>query len=94
MIEDGMTRAQAERALGLVTVETFGGAASQYPNGPSYTHYINRWDPVASGVGLGPTRLGNGGAGRGARVVRFNDFNWNPVNSHSFDDLYLPRRGR
>jgi hypothetical protein len=55
MIEDGYSREEAERMLGLVRVETFGGAASSYPDGPKYTHYVNRLDPVPSALGLGPT---------------------------------------
>ena len=94
-IEDGLSRAQAERKLGLVKVETFGGAAGHYPDGPQYVHYINRDDPVPSLFGLGwdidrfnPTL----DAGRGAQVHWFTDWHLNPIASHSFEDVYLPRR--
>lgn len=92
MIEDGMSRAQAERALSLVEVETFGAAAMTYPDGPQYVHYVNRFDLVPTQFGLGSTRLGNLGSGRGAVTRRFNAPRLNPIAAHSFDDLYLPRR--
>jgi hypothetical protein len=91
-IEDGMSRAEAERAMSLINVETFGAAAQTYPNGPNYVHYVNRFDLVPTQFGLGATRLGNLGAGRGARVIRFNDFHFNPIASHGFDDVYLDHR--
>jgi len=94
-LEDGLSRAQTERLLGLVNVETFGAAAGHYPDGPKYVHYINRDDPVPSLFGLGwdldrfnPTLH----AGRGAVVHWFTDAHLNPIASHSFEDVYLPRR--
>jgi hypothetical protein len=93
--EDGLSRAAAERMLGRVKVETFGGAAGHYPNGPQYVHYVNRDDPVPSLFGLGwdmdrlnPTL----NAGRGAVIHWFTDVHLNPIASHSFEDVYLPRR--
>jgi hypothetical protein len=94
-LEDGLTRAEAEQKLGLVKVETFGAAAGHYPDGPQYVHYINRDDPVPSLFGLGwdidrlnPTLH----AGRGAVIHWFTDIHLNPIASHSFEDVYLPRR--
>ena len=94
-VEDGLSQAQTEQKLGLVKVETFGAAAGHYPDGPQYVHYINRDDPVPSLFGLGwdidnfnPTL----DAGRGAVVHRFTDIHLNPIASHSFEDVYLPRR--
>lgn len=94
-VEDGLSRAQAEQRLGLVSVETFGGAAGHYQDGPQYVHYINRDDPVPSLFGLGwdidrfnPTL----DAGRGAQVHWFTDWHLNPIASHSFEDVYLERR--
>lgn len=109
-LEDGMSRAEAERAMSRIEVETFGAAAGQYPSGPQYVHYINTSDPVPTqfglgsspfgslgspippGLGLGPKPWGDLSAGRGARVIRFRDFHWNPIDSHSFDDVYLNHR--
>ena len=71
---------RAEAQMGNIRVETFGGAAPRYPNGPQYVHYVNRGDPVAMLVGLGP--LGTG-RGRGAQVHYFNDGLGIPA--HGFD---------
>ena len=71
---------RAEAQMGNIRVETFGGAAPSYPNGPQYVHYVNRGDPVAMLVGLGP--LGTG-RGRGAQVHYFNDGIGIPA--HGFD---------
>jgi hypothetical protein len=52
MDQEGLTLVQAEMKLHkLVTVETFGGAAAQYPDGPKYVHYVNTQDPVATWLG-------------------------------------------
>lgn len=50
----GMSEAQAEKALNQIKVTTFGGAAQNYPDGPSYTHVVNKADvvPMGSGIGL------------------------------------------
>ncbi|HET6976026.1 MAG TPA: hypothetical protein VFI24_06870 [Pyrinomonadaceae bacterium] len=94
-IEDGLSSAEAEQRLSQVKVETFGGAAGHYPDGPQYVHYVNRDDPVPSLFGLGwdidrfnPTL----DAGRGAQVHWFTDWHLNPIASHSFEDVYLPQR--
>jgi hypothetical protein len=71
---------RAEAQMRNIRVETFGGAAPSYPNGPQYVHYVNRGDPVAMAVGLGP--LGTG-RGRGAQVHYFNDGFGIPA--HGFD---------
>jgi hypothetical protein len=81
--EDGVTfdvlgtaKKRREEKLGLVSVETFGGAAASYPDGPKYVHYINRADKVPSVFGLirkGATEVGITHAGRGAKVIEFED---------------------
>src|SRR5262249_23559897 len=81
MLEDGMSPAQAEKLLGNLTVETFGGAGSNFPNGPKYTHYVNRADVVPDLFGVGAP-LSN--PGRGADVRTFNT--WNPFPAHSWDN--------
>ena len=43
-----------EQQLKLVTVETFGGAAGNYIDGPKYTHYMNRFDPAPWLLGVAP----------------------------------------
>jgi hypothetical protein len=94
-IEDGMSKAQAEKVLSHVKVETFGAAAGHYPDGPKYVHYINQADPVPTLVGLGisidkwnPTLH----AGKGAQVNHFTEPYLNPINAHSFDNVYLNHR--
>lgn len=54
ILEDGMTKAQALQVLAAIKVETIGGAAAQFPDGPAYTHHVNTNDliPLLTGVGL------------------------------------------
>ena len=87
-VEDGLSRREAERLLSRVEVETFGGAAGSYPDGPRYVHYVNRRDPVAALVGLGPLANPLVHPGRGAVVHRFSEGD----NAHGFEQTYLPRR--
>ncbi|HLM55232.1 MAG TPA: hypothetical protein VK422_03835 [Pyrinomonadaceae bacterium] len=87
-VEDGLSRREAERLLARVEVETFGGAAGSYPDGPRYVHYVNRRDPVAALLGLGPFATPLVQPGRGAVVRRFSEGD----NAHGFEQTYLPRR--
>jgi len=68
MLEDGMSKAEAEQAMGKIGVETFGGAASSYPDGPKYVHYVNRADLVPMGFGVGRPFSH---PGKDAKVVKF-----------------------
>ena len=54
-----MNDAQLSEAMGAIRVETYGGAATQYMNGPRYLHLNNMLDPVAFlwGSAPGPSRL-------------------------------------
>ena len=89
LIEDGLDKQQVEALLSRVSVTTFGGASGHYPNGPQYTHYVNRGDYVAMPAGIG-LDLFPGipllHAGRGAKIIRFTDFS--QPNAHS-SDIYL-----
>jgi hypothetical protein len=89
LIEEGLPKEQVEALLSRVSVTTFGGASGHYPNGPQYTHYINRGDFVAMPAGLG-LDLFPGipllHAGRGAKIIRFTDFS--QPNAHA-SDIYL-----
>ncbi len=87
-VEDGLSRREAERVLARVEVETFGGAAGSYPNGPQYVHYVNRRDAVPGLFGLGPFANPLVHPGRGAVVRRFSEGH----NAHGFEATYLPRR--
>jgi cellobiose-specific phosphotransferase system component IIA len=87
-VEDGLSRREAERVLARVEVETFGGAAGSYPDGPRYVHYVNRRDAVPGLFGLGPFANPLVHPGRGAVVRRFSEGH----NAHGFEETYLPRR--
>lgn len=73
MLEDGMSKAEAQRRMGLVTVETFGGAAPNWVDGPKYTHYVNKADIVPTWLGVGRPFFTH--PGQGAQVKTFNDGN-------------------
>ncbi len=87
-VEDGLSRREAERLLARVEVETFGGAAGSYPDGPRYVHYVNRRDAVPALFGLGPFANPLVHPGRGAVVHRFTEGR----DAHGFEQTYLPRR--
>jgi hypothetical protein len=94
-LEDGLSKAETEKLMSKLHVETFGAAAGHYPNGPKYVHYINRADPVPTLFGLGldvdkwnPTLH----AGRGAVVHHFTEAHLNPIDGHSFDSTYMNHR--
>jgi hypothetical protein len=87
-VEDGLSRREAQRVLARVEVETFGGAAGSYPDGPAYVHYVNRRDAVPGLFGLGPFANPLVHPGRGAVVHRFTEGH----DAHGFEETYLPRR--
>ncbi len=92
-IEDGMSKADAQKTMSKLNVETFGAAAAHYPDGPNYVHYVNKSDLVPDAFGLGPAKwnpLTDGG--KGAVVHRFNEFHANPIASHGFESVYLQHR--
>jgi hypothetical protein len=80
MLEDGMSKGDAEKLLSKLTVETFGGAGSNFPDGPAYTHYVNRADIVPQLFGVGAP-FSN--PGRNADVRTFNS--WNPFSAHDWN---------
>ncbi len=92
--EDGMSQADAEKLLGRVNVETFGGAAGRYPDGPNYVHYVNNQDKIPTFLGLGdgdsPLDFIRD-AGRGA-VVRRYDHGSGINGTHTLSTAYLPYR--
>ncbi|HZI03195.1 MAG TPA: hypothetical protein VEZ71_04200 [Archangium sp.] len=94
-IEDGMSRADVERLLSNVKVETFGGAAANFPDGPQYVHYVNNKDIVptwfgqGNGTGKDDEWLRNGG--RGAVIHRF-EHGSGIQGAHGLGDAYLPQR--
>ncbi len=80
MLEDGMSKGAAEQLLSKLTVETFAGAGGNFPDGPAYTHYVNRADVVPQLFGVGAPWAN---PGRGADVRTFNS--WNPFTAHQWD---------
>ncbi len=87
--EDGLSSQQAQNLLSKsVNVQTFGGAALNYPNGPNYRHVVNNADPV-------PELLGKGLSGRFDKNTEFftdNRAGLNPLkvfDNHSIDAVYL-----
>ena len=96
-IEDGLSASAAKKRLNTIQIETFGGAARSYPDGPQYVHYINNDDavPMALGLGVGIQGLDpTYHPGSGAVIHRFTDFRLNPILAHDpiFNDAYLSRR--
>jgi hypothetical protein len=94
-VEDGMSKGDAQKLMGKLQVETFGAAATRYPDGPQYVHYVNRGDPVPGAFGLGPlpdkwNPIADGG--KGSKVHHFNDFHLNPIAAHGFESVYLKHR--
>jgi len=88
--EDGMSRQDAERLLSNVRVETFGGAARRYPDGPQYVHYLNRNDAVPMGLGVRDWLNPLAHPGKGSVTHFFED--GGPFTSHGFEQFYLNRR--
>ncbi|MBX7113243.1 MAG: hypothetical protein K1X64_02830 [Myxococcaceae bacterium] len=58
MRKKGMTDTQIESRLKAVRVETYGGVARGFPNGPHYRHFVNRQDALPKLIGPGATTLG------------------------------------
>ena len=93
-IEDGMSQPDIEKAMSKLKVETFGGAAAHFPDGPQYVHYVNNKDIVPTWFGQGNGKgaddwLRDGG--KGAVVRRFED-GAGITGSHSIDNMYLKHR--
>ena len=94
-IEDGMSKADVEKAMSKLKVETFGAASTRYPDGPQYVHYVNNADAVPTLTGLGgsvdPAAFLKD-AGKGAVVHRFTDGNLNLISNHMLDTMYMKHR--
>ena len=94
-IEDGMSKADVEKTMSRLNVETFGAAATTYPDGPKYVHDVNNRDMVPSLFGLGgkvdPLQFIKD-AGKGAVVHRFGDGGVNLIANHNFQDTYMKHR--
>jgi hypothetical protein len=89
-LEDGLSKADTQKLLSKVNVETFGAAAWTYPDGPKYVHYVNDKDLVPGLFGLGKFNFLDH-AGKDAVVRRF-DSGSNPGEAHGLGSAYLPAR--
>jgi hypothetical protein len=90
MLEDTMSRREAESLMGKIKVETFGGAARRYTDGPQYVHYVNRNDGVPQAFGLRSWLNPFAHAGRDSVTHYFR--NGKPLISHGFEEFYLSER--
>jgi hypothetical protein len=90
MLEDGMSRADAEALMSNIKVETFGGASRRYTDGPQYVHYVNRNDGVPQAFGLRSWLNPFAHEGRDAVTHYFRS--GKPLVSHGFEEFYLPQR--
>jgi hypothetical protein len=90
MLEAGISRREAERLMSSIKVETFGGAARRFPDGPQYVHYVNRNDIVPQAFGLRSWLNPFARAGRDAVTHYFRE--GRPFFSHGFEKFYLPER--
>ncbi len=90
MLEDGMSRSQAEALMNNIKVETFGGASRRFTDGPQYVHYVNRNDGVPQAFGLRSWLNPFAQPGRDAQTHYFRD--GKPFVSHGFEEFYLPER--
>ena len=90
MLEDGMSRNNAEALMNNIKVETFGGASRRFTDGPQYVHYVNRNDGVPQAFGLRSWLNPFAHAGKDAVTHYFRD--GKPFVSHGFEEFYLPER--
>lgn len=90
MLEDGMSRRDAEALMNNIKVETFGGASRRFTDGPQYVHYVNRNDGVPQAFGLRSWLNPFADAGRDAQTHYFRE--GRPFVSHGFEEFYLPER--
>lgn len=79
-----------ESQLGsYVSVQTYGGAGSFFPNGPRYRHVNNGWDPVSNSVGQGAWISGGGRGATQVQIERNSGMRIRDVADHSIEGLYL-----
>jgi len=97
MNEDNLTSEEAEQALSVVSVKSFGTALMGWPKGPHYERFTNTADPVPpviTGAQTSfPIATWKDSASAEAHDV-FTDPHVNPIGSHSIDDTYLPEYQR
>lgn len=81
---------EVERRLNsFVSVQTFGGAGTFFPNGPIYRHVNNGWDPVSNAFGQGAWIHGGGRGAQEVQIERNSGMRIRDIADHSIDSLYL-----
>ena len=67
---------RAKELLSKVHLETAGGAATHYPDGPRYLHYVNERDPVPRAAGV---MVSGSQPGTNAVIATFTDLDIDPL---------------
>lgn len=80
-LEDGLSETQVEEKLKNIHVNTYGPACRRFPDGPCYTHYVNKHDSVVQRFGLG---LDSATPGKDATVHYFEKDGDGLDETHSF----------
>jgi hypothetical protein len=90
MLEDEMSRNEADALMNHIKIEIFGGAARRYPDGPRFVHYVNLHDGKLAAFGLRSWL--NSFSHKECEPVRHFFCAGKPLFSHSFEEFYLPER--
>ena len=69
-LEAELSPVEVVKAIRTIRVESLGGVATTWPDGPQYVHYVNEMDLVTRAGLRQPTHVR---PGVGARIVRFSD---------------------
>lgn len=89
MVEDGMSKADTEKLLGHLKIETFGSAGGHYIDGPQYVHYVGAHDSVPNLFGV---HAPGAYEGRGAQLKVIPETTWDPIQAHKIDTTYMNAR--
>ncbi len=89
-LEEGMSEADVEQALKHINIETYGPACANFPDGPNYTHYVNKFDSVVNRFGLGRSSVH---PGKGAKYHYFEKDGDSLDETHSFVSYVKLRLG-
>jgi hypothetical protein len=87
--------ANVEKSLGNLKVSTFGTVERGFEDGPQYSRYTNKSDPIPEVIrtaqeGINPSQLARDPKGAAA-VERFRKTpSWNAIDAHGMNEAYLP----
>lgn len=73
LLAQGLLPEQATVKLKALEVTTLGGASWTFPEGPRYNHFVNYFDAVPMGAGVGAVSWATGWTGD--KVIRFGEVN-------------------